>query len=122
MSRPHETTGDYEKLRQIAEAWTPEEALSWGFREVDNDLAIASGFGAEGMVVIDRASRLGPKMRVFVLDTEFLFPETYELIDLVEHHYGGRCGARKHLRQAMSKGSISRALTQLGFLHNPAAS
>jgi phosphoadenosine phosphosulfate reductase len=84
MSRPHETTGDYEKLRQIAEAWTPEEAPSWGFREFDNDLVIASGFGAEGMVVIDRSSRLGPKMRVFVLDTEFLFPETYELIDLVE--------------------------------------
>ena len=38
--------------------------------------------------MIDLASRLCPKLSVFVLGTEFLFPETYELMDRVERRYG----------------------------------
>ncbi len=51
---------------------------------------MASGFGAEGMVLMDIASRVHPNFRVFTLDTEFLFPETYDLIDRVEKRYGIR--------------------------------
>jgi phosphoadenosine phosphosulfate reductase len=76
------------QLWQVSEEWTPERALNWGFQEFGEEIAIASGFGAEGMVLLDLASRLNPKIRVFVLDTEFLFPETYDLIDRVER----RCG------------------------------
>ena len=34
------------------------------------------------------ASRLGQPFRVFTLDTDFLFPETYALIDAIEERYG----------------------------------
>jgi len=46
------------------------------------------GGGVEGMVLLDIATRVNPKPRVFTLDTEFLFPETYELFDRVEKRYG----------------------------------
>jgi phosphoadenosine phosphosulfate reductase len=49
---------------------------------------MASGFGVEGMVLIDIASRITKNLEVFTLDTEFLFPETYALIDRVERRYG----------------------------------
>jgi phosphoadenosine phosphosulfate reductase len=50
-------------------------------------MAIASGFGAEGIVLIDIAARIRPDLRVFTLDTDLLFPETYELMDRVEERY-----------------------------------
>jgi phosphoadenosine phosphosulfate reductase len=71
-----------------AERWTAEEVLRWGFGRFSPDIAIASAFGAEGMVLIDLASRLRSNLRVFTLDTGFFFPETYELIDRVERRYG----------------------------------
>ncbi len=41
------------------------------------------------MVLIDVASRLGiPDFRVFTLDTDFLFPETYALIENIEKRNG----------------------------------
>jgi phosphoadenosine phosphosulfate reductase len=71
-----------------AETWGPEEVLSWAFATYGNDVAIASGFGVEGMVLLDLASRVRQDFRVFTLDTEFLFPETYDLMDRVEKRYG----------------------------------
>ena len=71
-----------------AECWSPEETLKWAFSTFGREVAIASGFGAEGMVLVDIASRLQNEFRVFTLDTDFLFPETYDLIDQVEKRYG----------------------------------
>ena len=71
-----------------AENWSAQEVLRWGFERFNRDIAIASAFGAEGMVLIDLASRVRPDFRVFTLDTGFFFPETYELIEKVERRYG----------------------------------
>jgi phosphoadenosine phosphosulfate reductase len=40
------------------------------------------------MVLLDLALRVEPKLDVFVVDTEVLFPETYALIERVERRYG----------------------------------
>jgi phosphoadenosine phosphosulfate reductase len=40
------------------------------------------------MVLIDIASKIHPKVRVFTSDTGFLFPETYALMKRVEKRYG----------------------------------
>ena len=70
------------------EKWRPEEVLSWAFATYRKDVAIASGFGIEGMVLLDLAARVRPDFRVFTLDTDLLFPETYDLMDRVEKRYG----------------------------------
>ena len=59
-----------------------------GFQTFPNKIGMASGFGVEGMALIDIASRITKNLEVFTLDTEFLFPETYALIDRVERRYG----------------------------------
>jgi len=76
------------ELQAEAEGWKPEQALRWGLSRFDQSLAVASSFGAEDVVLIDLAARVGKKFRVFTLDTDFLFPETYALIDSVEKQYG----------------------------------
>jgi phosphoadenosine phosphosulfate reductase len=73
-----------------AEDWSAEEVLSWGFEKFGPRVALASAFGAEGMALIDMASRLRRPLRIFTLDTGFFFPETYKLIELVERRYGIR--------------------------------
>ena len=75
-------------LQSEAESWKPDQALRWGFSQFGPTLAIASSFGAEDVVLIDMASRLAPAFRTFTLDTDFLFPETYTLIDGIEEKYG----------------------------------
>jgi phosphoadenosine phosphosulfate reductase len=80
----------WDQVRAQAEHWRPEEVLRWAFATFGNEVAIASGFGVEGMALIDIASRIRSSFRVFTLDTDFLFPETYDLIDRVEKRYGIR--------------------------------
>jgi len=77
-----------EHIQTLSEKWKPEETLRWAFSTFKNDVAMASAFGAEGLVLIDIATRVNPAMNIFIGDTEFLFPETYDLIDRVERHYG----------------------------------
>jgi phosphoadenosine phosphosulfate reductase len=77
-----------EHVQTLSEKWKPEETLRWAFSTFKNDVAMASAFGAEGLVLIDIATRVNPAMNIFIGDTEFLFPETYDLIDRVEQHYG----------------------------------
>ncbi len=72
-----------------AERWDAEQVLEWAFARFGERVAISTAFGAEGMVTIDLAARLRPRFfRLFTIDTEFLFPETYELMDRIEQRYG----------------------------------
>jgi phosphoadenosine phosphosulfate reductase len=80
----------WQEVQDIAEAWSPERLLRWAFETWKREVAISSAFGAEGMVLIDMASRVHPEFRLFTLDTEFLFPETYDLMERVEKRYGIR--------------------------------
>src|SRR6202049_338880 len=80
-----------------AESWSAEEVVRWGLAEFYPHAAIASSFGAEDVALIDIAARVRPDIRVFTLDTDFLFAETYELIDKIEQKYGIRVERVKSL-------------------------
>jgi len=75
------------EVQQNAERWSPQQLLGWAFETFRDEVAISSAFGAEGMVLIDMASRVSKDFRLFTVDTEFLFPETYSLIDRIEQKY-----------------------------------
>jgi phosphoadenosine phosphosulfate reductase len=77
-----------DSVQSLAEHWTPQRTLSWAFEKFGNSVAISSAFGAEGMVLINMASRIRKDFRLFTIDTEFLFPETYALMDRIEEKYG----------------------------------
>jgi len=71
---------------QLDEA-SPEDTLRWAFDEFDTSVTIATGFGLEGVALIDMSVRINPGIDVFFLDTAFLFPETYELRRRLEARY-----------------------------------
>jgi phosphoadenosine phosphosulfate reductase len=82
-----------EELRELALAFETEEpivVLRWALEEFGSDIALATGFGAEGCVLVHMLSQIGTDARIFYLDTDLLFPETYELRDQLEARYGVR--------------------------------
>lgn len=62
--------------------------LQWALGKFGKSLAIATAFQAEGMVILDIASRLLPTVRVFTLDTGRLPEETYQMIETIRERYG----------------------------------
>jgi phosphoadenosine phosphosulfate reductase len=84
------STAAQEKISDVqaeAERWDAREIMRWGLAEFHPHAAIASSFGAEDVVLIDLAAQVRPDIRVFTLDTDFLFAETYELLAQIEKRY-----------------------------------
>jgi phosphoadenosine phosphosulfate reductase len=75
------------EVQSTAEAWSPQQVLGWAFETFGRTVAISSAFGAEGMAIIDMASRVRKDFRLSTIDTAFLFPETHALIDRIEQEY-----------------------------------
>ena len=79
---------ELEGISHLAEQWSPENVLRWAFLTSNVTWKLHPALGPKALVLIDIASRVQIDFRVFTLDTEFLFPETYALIERVEKHYG----------------------------------
>ena len=67
-----------------------ETVLRWALQKFGRDVALATGFGAEGCVLIRMLAEIDTNARIFYLDTDLLFPETYELMKKLEATYGVR--------------------------------
>ena len=70
------------------EASTAQEVLSWALSTFGDSLAISTSFQKEGMVVLDMATRINPKVRVFTIDTGRLPEETHQMMETVRQRYG----------------------------------
>src|SRR4051812_20640076 len=70
------------------EGETATEILRWASQHIGPKLTFATGFGAEGCVIIDLIARNNLPIDVFTLDTGLLFPETYDLWRRLETKYG----------------------------------
>jgi len=71
-----------------AERWRAEEVLAWAGQRFGARACLASSLGSEDVVLIDLAARIGTPFPIFTLDTDFLFPETYDLIGAIQQRYG----------------------------------
>lgn len=99
---------EIEQTRIAAENWGPGEVLRWAATQFSGSIAIASAFGAEGVVLIEIASRIISGLKVFILDTGFLFPETLDLMAKVERRYG------IHVERVMPELGIDNQAEQYG--------
>src|SRR5258708_36461014 len=96
LSFGQETTD--EELKAISDEFEtapPEAILRWAGEEFGPDIAVATGFGAEGCVLIAMLSGIRAGARIFYLDTDLLFPETYALRDRLAARFGVRFDRRK---------------------------
>jgi thioredoxin-dependent adenylylsulfate APS reductase len=78
---------DIEAAATALEGTPAVDVLRWASAQIPR-LTFATGFGAEGCVIIDLIGRHQLPIDVFTLDTGVLFPETYELWRALEKRYG----------------------------------
>jgi len=84
------TDAELKAISDEFESAPPEAVLRWAGEEFGPDMAVATGFGAEGCVLIAMLSGICAGARIFYLDTDLLIPETYALRDRLEARYGVR--------------------------------
>jgi phosphoadenosine phosphosulfate reductase len=78
---------DIKLLEQVYEKKTAQEIIKDSAERFLPDIALASSFGAEDVVLIDIISKINPKITVFTLDTGRLNQETYDVIDVIRNKY-----------------------------------
>ena len=64
------------------------DVLAWLWKRFGERAAIGTSFQGAGLVMIDHALKGGFRFPVFTLDTNLLFPETYDLKRRLEQHWG----------------------------------
>lgn len=70
------------------ESKRPQDVLEAALGRFGRKIVLACSFGAEDVVLVDMIHRIEPSVPLFYLDTDFLFPETYEVRDRVIERYG----------------------------------
>ncbi|PNS09393.1 phosphoadenylyl-sulfate reductase [Solilutibacter silvestris] len=58
-----------------------EERIDWALANLPGNHALSSSFGAQSAVSLHMATRARPDIPVILIDTGYLFPETYRFID-----------------------------------------
>ncbi len=93
---------------QSLEGASPEEILRWAFAAFPR-IAISTAFGPEGCALVAMAHALKPDVKVFTVDTDFLFPESIALREKFVARYG--------LSLEVLKGAVP--LVEQDRLHGP---
>ncbi len=63
------------------ESMSAEERVSWALTHLPENHVLSSSFGAQAAVMLHMLSSQRPDIPVIVIDTGYLFPETYRFID-----------------------------------------
>jgi phosphoadenosine phosphosulfate reductase len=79
---------DAEAVAANLENRTAQEALAWLFETFGESHYIACSFQKTSSVTAHLATQLNSEARFFYLDTDVLFPETYETRDRLAEHLG----------------------------------
>ena len=94
----------------------PQDVVALALREYDGNVSISFS-GAEDIVLVDMAKKIGGKFNVFSLDTGRLHPETYRngLGDFVELLAAERELARARFTSISSKADLLTSSAALAF-------
>lgn len=70
-----------EEANALLERMTAEERVAWALEHLPGNHALSSSFGAQAAVSLHLVTRAAPAIPVVLVDTGYLFPETYRFID-----------------------------------------
>ncbi|MCS1350038.1 phosphoadenylyl-sulfate reductase [Mechercharimyces sp. CAU 1602] len=78
---------DFDQIAHQLRTKDPSEILAWSIKEYGDSITLASSFGAEDVVLIDKLARIRSDIDIFYLDTGLLFPQTYKTRDELARRY-----------------------------------
>ena len=76
-----------EELKKKAQNSSAEQIIKLAYDEFGHRINFASSLGEEDQVITDMIAKVAPQIEVFTLDTDRLFPETYDLIEKICRRY-----------------------------------
>lgn len=76
-----DTTGSLVFLNRTLAKLDASDRIRWALEHLPGAHALSSSFGAQSAVGLHMATQLDPSMKVILVDTGYLFPETYRFID-----------------------------------------
>lgn len=69
---------DLASLNAAMDASEPRKIVAWAAVQFGQDLVMTSSFGAESALLLHMATRELPRIRIIMIDTGYLFPETWQ--------------------------------------------
>lgn len=72
---------DLETLNSVFEKQTPMQIVEWACAHFGREIVMSSSFGAESALLIHMATRHVPDIRIIMVDTGYLFPETFAFME-----------------------------------------
>jgi phosphoadenosine phosphosulfate reductase len=63
------------------------DRIAWGLDQFGPTLVLSTSFGAQAAVMLHLATRMAPNIPVVLIDTGYLFPETYRFADLLTNRF-----------------------------------
>lgn len=68
-------------LNEMLGKSSPEEIVRWACAQYGEGLVMSSSFGADSAVLLHMATSLLPPIRIIMVDTGYLFPETWQFME-----------------------------------------
>ena len=76
-----QTPLDLELTNAVLGTYEPEKVVAWAAQQFGLGLIMSSSFGAESALLLHMATRVLPRIRVVMIDTGYLFPETHAFME-----------------------------------------
>jgi phosphoadenosine phosphosulfate reductase len=87
MPTATETTLDLVATNAVLDTYSPRQIVDWAAGEFGDGLVMSSSFGAESACLLHMATRAKPDIKVIVIDTGYLFPETHAFLESLRHRF-----------------------------------
>lgn len=78
---------DLPGLNSTLEASSAEKIVSWAATQFGNGLVMSSSFGAESALLIHMAVTHLPRIKIVMVDTGYLFPETWDFMSALRQRF-----------------------------------
>ncbi len=70
-----------EEANQFLEDMSPEQRIEWAIDKLPGEFALSSSFGVQSAVSLHMVTQIKNDIPVILVDTGYLFPETYQFVD-----------------------------------------
>ena len=81
-------TAELDQTNQTLITATAQERVTYALEHWRPNIVLSSSFGAQAAVLLHMVTRQWPDIPVVLLDTQYLFPETYRFVDQLTERLG----------------------------------
>jgi phosphoadenosine phosphosulfate reductase len=80
--------GELQALNAQLEQLSPAARIEWSLQNLPGTHVLSSSFGAQAAVSLHLVASIAPRTPVILVDTQYLFPETYRFVDELTQRLG----------------------------------